>query len=236
MTAGILILLDKDGVCVEVKSPTNRAWLLQEEILKDKKIFQFISPASKCEFYLNFRNVLLNNTTSCENYGMVLQGQTSFLTCTMQCYKGMVLCQCKDATQKCLEMNNTHKRNKDLLEILKDSMIGTWTYYSEIGILRYVGHGGVMKHDGVIDLNLDTYRSFILLEDRDIFDEWFLKNKNGEVGDSVKFRIRFDDKIYYMKARTLSFEKCGNGNYIAEGYSQNVSDIQKSKYNIDLGI
>ena len=234
MTAGILILLDKDGVCVEVKSPTNRAWLLQEEILKDKKIFQFISPASKCEFYLNFRNVLLNNTTSCENYGMVLQGQTSFFACTMQCYKGMVLCQCKDATQKCLEMNNTHKRNKDLLEILKDSMIGTWTYYSEIGILRYVGHGGVMKHDGVIDLNLDTYRSFILLEDRDIFDEWFLKNKNGEVGDSVKFRIRFDDKIYYMKARTLSFEKCGNGNYIAEGYSQNVSDIQKSKYNIDL--
>ena len=41
MTAGILLMLDSDGVCVEVKSPTNRAWLLQKDILKDKKIFQF---------------------------------------------------------------------------------------------------------------------------------------------------------------------------------------------------
>lgn len=234
MTAGILLLLDKNGVCVEVKSPTNRAWFLHEDILKDKKIFQFISSTSLCEFYLNFRNVLINNAISSQNYGMVLRGQTCYFTCTMQCYNGMVLCQCKDATQKCLEEKDLAKRNKDLFEILQDAMIGTWTYYSEIDIIRYVGHGGVMKHDGVIDLNLPTYRSYVLPEDRDIFDEWFVKNKRGDIGDSVNFRIRFDDKIYYMKARTLTYEKYGNKNYIAEGYAHNVTDIQKSRNDINL--
>lgn len=234
MTAGILILLDKDGVCVEVKSPMSRAWLLQEKILMGKKLFQFVSPSSLCEFYLNFRNVLINNTISSQVYGMVLKGQTCFFTCTMQSYNGMVLCQCKDATQKCLEQKELAKRNKDLVEILRDAKIGTWTYYSEINVIRYVGHGGVMKHDGVIDLNFSTYRSYVLPDDREIFDEWFVKNKNGEIGESVNFRIRFGDKIYYMKARTLTYEKLGNGNYIAEGYSHNVTDIQKSRNDINL--
>ena len=234
MTAGILLMLNSDGVCVEIKSPTNRAWLLQKDILKDKKIFQFIAPASKCEFYLNFQNVLMNNVTSSQNYGMVLQGQMCYFTCTMQCYKGMVLCQCKDSTQKSLEQNDLAKRNRDLFEILQDAMIGTWTYYSEIDTLRYVGHGGVMKHDGVIDINLPTYRSYVLPEDRGIFDEWFVKNRSGEIGEAVNFRIRFGDKIYYMKARTLSFEKIDNKSFRAEGYAHNVTDIQKSRNDINL--
>lgn len=234
MTAGILILLDNDGVCVEVKSPMNRAWLLQNEILKGEKLFQFISPSSLCEFYLNFRNVLVNNTISTQNYGMVLRGQTCYFTCTMQCYGGMVLCQCKDATQNCLQQKDLAKRNKDLVEILRDAMIGTWTYYSEINVLRYVGQGGVMKHDGTIDINLNTYRSYVLPDDRGIFDEWFNKNRKGEIGETVNFRIRFGDKIFYMKARTLSYEKIGNDNYIAEGYSHNVTDIQKSRNDINV--
>lgn len=234
ITAGILILLDNDGVCVEVKSPMNRAWLLQNEILKGEKLFQFISPSSLCEFYLNFRNVLVNNTISTQNYGMVLRGQTCYFTCTMQCYEGMVLCQCKDATQNCLQQKDLAKRNKDLVEILRDAMIGTWTYYSEINVLRYVGQGGVMKHDGTIDINLNTYRSYVLPDDRGIFDEWFNKNRKGEIGETVNFRIRFGDKIFYMKARTLSYEKIGNDNYIAEGYSHNVTDIQKSRNDINV--
>ena len=234
ITAGILILLDNDGVCVEVKSPMNRAWLLQNEILKGEKLFQFISPSSLCEFYLNFRNVLVNNTISTQNYGMVLRGQTCYFTCTMQCYGGMVLCQCKDATQNCLQQKDLAKRNKDLVEILRDAMIGTWTYYSEINVLRYVGQGGVMKHDGTIDINLNTYRSYVLPDDRGIFDEWFNKNRKGEIGETVNFRIRFGDKIFYMKARTLSYEKIGNDNYIAEGYSHNVTDIQKSRNDINV--
>ena len=234
MTAGILILIDTDGVCVEIKSPTNRAWLLQEDILIGKRIFQFISPSSLCEFYLNFRNTLSNHTISTQNYGMVLRGQICYFNCTMQCYNGMVLCQCKEATQNCLQQKDLAKRNKDLLEILKDAMIGTWTYYSEINTLRYVGHGGVMKHDGTIDINLSTYRSYVLPDDRSIFDEWFVNNKNGKIGETVHFRIRFGDKIYYMKARTLNYEKLGNGGYIAEGYSHNVTDIQKSRNDINL--
>lgn len=235
MTAGIFLLLDQEGICREVKLPKSYAWFIQEDHLKGKRLHQFILPSSSIEFQTNFQNVLNNNIISSEDYGIVLMGQTYYFTLTMQRYnKQLVLCQIKDTTQKRLEQKEFAKRDKDLIVVLQDAMIGTWTYYSEFNILRYVGHGGVMKHDGIIDINLSTYRSYVLPEDQDIFDEWFVKNKNGVIGEIVHFRIRFGENIYYMKARTLNYEKLENGHYIAEGYSHNVTDIQKSRNDINL--
>lgn len=235
MTAGIFLLLDQEGICREVKLPKSYAWFIQEDHLKGKRLHQFILPSSSSEFQTNFQNVLNNNIISSEDYGIVLMGQTYYFTLTLQRYnKQLVLCQIKDTTQKRLEQKEFAKRDKDLIVVLQDAMIGTWTYYSEFNILRYVGHGGVMKHDGIIDINLSTYRSYVLPEDQDIFDEWFVKNKNGVIGEIVHFRIRFGENIYYMKARTLNYEKLENGHYIAEGYSHNVTDIQKSRNDINL--
>lgn len=235
MTAGIFLLLDQEGICREVKLPKSYAWFIQEDHLKGKRLHQFILPSSSIEFQTNFQNVLNNNIISSEDYGIVLMGQTYYFTLTMQHYnKQLVLCQIKDTTQKRLEQKEFAKRDKDLIVVLQDAMIGTWTYYSEFNILRYVGHGGVMKHDGIIDINLSTYRSYVLPEDQDIFDEWFVKNKNGVIGEIVHFRIRFGENIYYMKARTLNYEKLENGHYIAKGYSHNVTDIQKSRNDINL--
>lgn len=235
MTAGIFLLLDQEGICREVKLPKSYAWFIQEDHLKGKRLHQFILPSSSIEFQTNFQNVLNNNIISSEDYGIVLMGQTFYFTLTMQRYNNqLVLCQIKDTTQKRLEQKEFAKRDKDLIVVLQDAMIGTWTYYSEFNILRYVGHGGVMKHDGIIDINLSTYRSYVLPEDQDIFDEWFVKNKNGVIGEIVHFRIRFGENIYYMKARTLNYEKLENGHYIAEGYSHNVTDIQKSRNDINL--
>lgn len=235
MTAGIFLLLDQEGICREVKLPKSYAWFIQEGHLKGKRLHQFILPSSSIEFQTNFQNVLNNNIISSEDYGIVLMGQTYYFTLTMQRYNNqLVLCQIKDTTQKRLEQKEFAKRDKDLIVVLQDAMIGTWTYYSEFNILRYVGHGGVMKHDGIIDINLSTYRSYVLPEDQDIFDEWFVKNKNGVIGEIVHFRIRFGENIYYMKARTLNYEKLENGHYIAEGYSHNVTDIQKSRNDINL--
>ena len=234
MTAGIFLLLDKEGVCREVKLPKSYAWFLQEDQLKGKRLHQFILLSSSIEFQTNFQNVLNNNIISSEDYGIVLMGQNFYFTITMQRYNNLVLCQIKDTTQKRLEQKEFAKRDKDLATVLQDAMIGTWTYYSEFNILRYVGHGGVMKHDGIIDINLSTYRSYVLSDDQEIFDDWFVNNKNGVIGEIVNFRIRFGENIYYMKARTLNYEKLENGHYIAEGYSHNITDIQKSRNDINL--
>ena len=234
MTAGILFLLDEKGVCIDVKSQSKRAWFLQEDILKGKNLLMYMPPSTLREFYPNFKKVLAKNIVSSQNYEMLLRGQTYYFTCTMQPYNGMVLCQCRDTTQKSLEQIELIKRNKEMTEIQEIAMIGTWVYNSEITVLRYTGHGGVMKHNGVIDLDLATYSSYVLPDDRKNFNEWIVKNKNGEIGETVNFRIRFDDKIYYMKARTLSYEYLDNGAFIAEGYAHNVTDIQKSRNDVNM--
>lgn len=234
MTAGILFLLDEKGVCIDIKSPTQQVWFLQADILKDKNLLMFMPPSTLREFYPNFKKVLTQHIVSSQNYEMLLRGQTYYFTCTMQPYNGMVLCQCRDTTQKSLEQIELIKRNKEMTEIQEIAMIGTWVYNSEINVLRYTGHGGVMQHNGVIDLDLTTYSSYVLPDDRKNFNEWIVKNKHGEIGETVNFRIRFDNKIFYMKARTLSYEYLENGGFIAEGYAHNVTDIQKSRNDVNM--
>ena len=234
ITAGILVLLDHEGVCLEVKCPSNLAWSLQEESLKGKKIFQFLSHTSQCEFYLNYRKALVNNLESTCIYELNFGRQASSFNCTMMNYRGIVLCQFKESTQHCIEMQEVYKKYNDLLEIIRDSMIGTWSYFSEINIIRFAGHGGNMKHNGVMDMDINIYRSFVMPEDLEAFDEWFNKNKRGEIGEAVGYRLRFGENVHYMKVRTISLDKFGEGKFIAEGYSQDMTDIQRNRNDINL--
>lgn len=234
MTAGVLILLDKEGICVDIMLPKNTLWYLQKDILIGKKLFQFFPPSTFKEFYPNFKEVVNNGIISTQNYELRLGETTLYFTCTMQPYNDKVLCQCRDTTKRSIEQIELAKRNKEMTIIQQISMIGTWVYNSKLNVLRYTGHGGVMEHDGVIDLDLSTYSSYVLPDDRKSFNEWIVKNKNGIIGETVNFRIRFNDKIYYMKALTLNYEKLDDGGFIAEGYAHNVTDIQKSRNDINL--
>ena len=234
MTAGTLLLFDKNAVCVDIMSPNGSAWFLQEDTLKGKNLFKLIPPSTYKEIAPNFKNVLEKGIISSQNYEMMLRGQTYYFNCTMQPYKDMVLCQYRDTTQKSLEQKELAKRNKEMTEIQEIAMIGRWVYNSELKYLRYTGHGGVMEHNGIIDLDLATYSSYVLPDDRKDFNAWCINNMQGNIGEPVNFRIRFNDKIFYMKARTLNYEELPNGGFIAEGYAHNVTEIQQSRNDINL--
>lgn len=234
MTAGILFLLDKEGTCIDIMSSKNNVWFLQENVLKGRNLLRLLPPSTFKEFYPNFQEVLANGIISSQNYEMMLRNQTYYFNCTMQRYNDMVLCQYRDTTKRSIEQKELAKRNKEMTEIQQIAMIGTWVYNSKINTLRYTGHGGVMEHDGVIDLDLTTYSSYVLPDDRKRFNEWIVKNKRGEIGETVNFRIRYNDKIFYMQARALNYEKLDKDEFISEGYAHNVTDIQKSRNDINL--
>ena len=234
MTAGTLLLLDKNAVCIDIMSPNDSAWFLQEDTLKGKNLFKLIPPSTYKEIAPNFKEVLEKGIISSQNYEMMLRGQTYYFNFTMQPYKDMVLCQYRDTTQKSLEQKELAKRNKEMTEIQEIAMIGRWVYNSDLKYLRYTGHGGVMEHDGIIDLDLATYSSYVLPDDRKDFNAWCLENMQGNIGETINFRIRFNDKVFYMKARTLNYEKLSNGVFIAEGYAHNVTEIQQSRNDINL--
>ena len=234
MTAGTLLLLDKNAVCIDIMSPNDSAWFLQEDTLKGKNLFKLIPPSTYKEIAPNFKEVLEKGIISSQNYEMMLRGQTYYFNFTMQPYNDMVLCQYRDTTQKSLEQKELAKRNKEMTEIQEIAMIGRWVYNSDLKYLRYTGHGGVMEHDGIIDLDLATYSSYVLPDDRKDFNAWCLENMQGNIGETINFRIRFNNKVFYMKARTLNYEKLSNGGFIAEGYAHNVTEIQQSRNDINL--
>ena len=234
MTAGTLLLLDKNAVCIDIMSPNDSAWFLQEDTLKGKNLFKLVPPSTYKEIAPNFKEVLEKGIISSQNYEMMLRGQTYYFNFTMQPYNDMVLCQYRDTTQKSLEQKELAKRNKEMTEIQEIAMIGRWVYNSDLKYLRYTGHGGVMEHDGIIDLDLATYSSYVLPDDRKDFNAWCLENMQGNIGETINFRIRFNNKVFYMKARTLNYEKLSNGGFIAEGYAHNVTEIQQSRNDINL--
>lgn len=234
MTAGTLLLLDKDGVCVDYMPSKNAVWFFQENVWKGGNIFEFLPLSTYVEFYSNIQDVCNNHLISTHNYEVVLNGRTFYFNCTMQPYGEWVLCECRDTTQRSLEHLKLERRNKELSEIQQIAMIGSWVFNSKTNTIRYTGHGGVMEHEGVIDLNLDTYSSYVLPDDRKNFTEWIIQNMRGNISEPVNFRIRFNDKIFYMKARTLGYERMADGSFIAEGYAHNVTDIQKSRNDINL--
>ena len=234
MTAGTLLLLDKNAVCIDIMSPNDSAWFLQEDTLKGENLFKLIPPSTYKEIAPNFKEVLEKGIISSQNYEMMLRGQTYYFNFTMQPYNDMVLCQYRDTTQKSLEQKELAKRNKEMTEIQEIAMIGRWVYNSDLKYLRYTGHGGVMEHDGIIDLDLATYSSYVLPDDRKDFNAWCLENMQGNIGETINFRIRFNNKVFYMKARTLNYEKLSNGGFIAEGYAHNVTEIQQSRNDINL--
>ena len=71
-------------------------------------------------------------------------------------------------------------------------------------------------------------------EDLETFDEWYNKSKKGEIGEAVSYRLRFGENVHYMKFRTISLDKFGEGKFIAEGYSQDMTDIQRNRNDINL--
>ena len=152
MTAGVLILLDKEGICVDIMLPKNTLWYLQKDILIGKKLFQFFPPSTFKEFYPNFKEVINNGIISTQNYELRLGETTLYFTCTMQPYNDKVLCQCRDTTKRSIEQIELAKRNKEMTIIQQISMIGTWVYNSKLNVLRYTGKFAYRKEGKVIYL------------------------------------------------------------------------------------
>ena len=67
MTAGKLLLFDKNAVCVDIMSPNGSAWFLQEDTLKGKNLFKLIPPSTYKEIAPNFQNVLEKGIISSQN-------------------------------------------------------------------------------------------------------------------------------------------------------------------------
>ena len=234
LTSDTMILLDKDGICVDIAVYNVDLWFMKEENLLGKNILQLMPVPTYHQLYPEFQKVLTRKIRSVRNYEMTLGNQTYFFKCIMYPYDGMVLCQYRDITERSQRKLELEKRNHELNEIQKAALIGRWRYDSERACFYYIGHTGVMCTEEEQVIHLDTYTTHILPEDREVFMGWLERNLKGNTEESVDYRIHFRQKIFYIRLKTFNREMSKDGHAILEGYIQNITDIQQRRNDINL--
>lgn len=234
LTSDTIILLDSNGVCVDIAINNVDLWFMKEERLLGKNIFQLIPQSTYQQVYPDFKRVMMEKVRSINNYEMTLRETTYFFKCIMYPFDGMVLCQYRDITERSQRKLELEKKNYELNEIQKAALIGRWRYDSEQSALNYVGHTGIMCSEDEQSISLDNYKQQILPEDRDSFSSWLERNLNGDTDDSIDYRIHHNNQIFYIRLKTFARERHKDGNTTLEGYIQNITDIQQRRNDITL--
>lgn len=234
MVSDTLILMDKDGVCVDMAVHNVDLWFMNEERLLGKNLLNLLPPVTYSEFYPEFKKVLLRRTKSVRNYELMLRDDTYFFKCIMQPYGDLVLCQYRDITERSQRKLELERRNRELYEIQKAAFIGRWVFDTATREFGYAGHTGIMCKTDEQAIPLDAYLNLILPEDRNTFENWLGDNLKGNMENTVDYRILYNKDVHYIRLKTFSRERDKDGNISLEGYIQNITDIQKSRNDINL--
>ena len=234
MVSDTLILMDKDGVCVDMAVHNVDLWFMNEERLLGKNLLNLLPPVTYSEFYPEFKKVLLRRTKSVRNYELMLRDDTYFFKCIMQPYGDLVLCQYRDITERSQRKLELERRNRELYEIQKAALIGRWIYDTSTKEFGYTGQTGIMCTEEEQNIPLSDYLNLILPEDRESFSNWLTQNVKGNIEESIDYRISLDKKVFYIRLKAFTRERYKDGNVTLEGYIQNITDIQQRRNDINL--
>lgn len=234
LTSDTMILLDRNGICVDIAVHNADLWFLKENQLLGRNILQLLPSVTYRQVYPEFKKVLAYKEVSARNYELTIGSETYFFKCIMRPYEDMVLCQYRDITERSQRKRELEKRNHELNEIQKAALIGRWKYNSGRQCFYYTGHSRVMCTEEEQEIPVQDYIMYILPEDREIFGKWLAQNLQGNTENSIDYRIRFKKRIFYIRLKTFSHEILPDGTGILEGYIQNITDIQQRRNDITL--
>lgn len=119
LTSDTMILLDKDGTCVDIAVHNVDLWFLKEDKLLGKNILRMLPTVTYNQVYPKFQKVWKRKVRSTRNYELVIGNKTYFFKCIMYPYEDMILCQYHDITERSQRKLELEKRNHELNEIQK---------------------------------------------------------------------------------------------------------------------
>ena len=233
LTADTMILVSKEGLCVDVKTKSDLCFL-QEDYLLGKDIFSLLPLHTRRKITPNFMHVLKEQKSISKNYKLELKGEVYYFKCIMYPYDDMVLCQYRDITARSNVKLQLERTNHELKEIQKAALIGQWKYNSEEGIFYYNGFTKIFCTDKPQSIPIDKYMDYIVEEDKEVFCQWLYKNEEEFNEDSIGYRIYYENTIFYLRIQTCLRELRPNGSVYLEGYIQNVTDIQRHRNDINI--
>lgn len=234
LTSDTLILVDKNGTCLDI-DPHSDLWFLQEDRLLGKNLFNLLPDHTFQKLLPDFRRVTQQGITVNRNYRLPLEGgETYYFKCIMQPYDGdKVLCQYRDITARSNVKLQLERTNYELKEIQKAAQIGQWKYSSRERTFYYRGYNGIVCTEEERSINFQDYYETILSEDLPAVNTWMEANRRELLKEYIEYRILLEGQVYYMHQQCYLRNEEEDGNIVLEGYIQNITDIQRKRNDIN---
>ena len=234
LTSDTLILVDKNGTCLDI-DPHSDLWFLQEDRLLGKNLFNLLPDHTFQKLLPDFRRVTQQGITVNRNYRLPLEGgETYYFKCIMQPYDGdKVLCQYRDITARSNVKLQLERTNYELKEIQKAAQIGQWKYSSRERTFYYRGYNGIVCTEEERSINFQDYYETILSEDLPAVNTWKEANRRELLKEYIEYRILLEGQVYYMRQQCYLRNEEEDGNIVLEGYIQNITDIQRKRNDIN---
>ena len=234
LTSDTLILVDKNGTCLDI-DPHSDLWFLQEDRLLGKNLFNLLPDHTFQKLLPDFRRVTQQGITVDRNYRLPLEGgETYYFKCIMQPYDGdKVLCQYRDITARSNVKLQLERTNYELKEIQKAAQIGQWKYSSRERTFYYRGYNGIVCTEEERSINFQDYYETILSEDLPAVNTWMEANRRELLKEYIEYRILLEGQVYYMRQQCYLRNEEEDGNIVLEGYIQNITDIQRKRNDIN---
>lgn len=234
LTSDTLILVDKNGTCLDI-DPHSDLWFLQEDRLLGKNLFNLLPDHTFQKQLPDFRRVTQQGITVNRNYRLPLEGgETYYFKCIMQPYDGdKVLCQYRDITARSNVKLQLERTNYELKEIQKAAQIGQWKYSSRERTFYYRGYNGIVCTEEERSINFQDYYEIILSEDLPAVNTWMEANRRELLKEYIEYRILLEGQVYYMRQQCYLRNEEEDGNIVLEGYIQNITDIQRKRNDIN---
>ena len=234
LTSDTLILVDKNGTCLDI-DPHSDLWFLQEDRLLGKNLFNLLPDHTFQKLLPDFRRVTQQGITVNRNYRLPLEGgETYYFKCIMQPYDGdKVLCQYRDITARSNVKLQLERTNYELKEIQKAAQIGQWKYSSRERTFYYRGYNGFVCTEEERSINFQDYYETILSEDLPAVNTWMEANRRELLKEYIEYRILLEGQVYYMRQQCYLRNEEEDGNIVLEGYIQNITDIQRKRNDIN---
>ena len=234
LTSDTLILVDKNGTCLDI-DPHSDLWFLQEDRLLGKNLFNLLPDHTFQKLLPDFRRVTQQGITVNRNYRLPLEGgETYYFKCIMQPYDGdKVLCQYRDITARSNVKLQLERTNYELKEIQKAAQIGQWKYSSREKTFYYRGYNGIVCTEEERSINFQDYYETILSEDLPAVNTWMEANRRELLKEYIEYRILLEGQVYYMRQQCYLRNEEEDRNIVLEGYIQNITDIQRKRNDIN---
>jgi signal transduction histidine kinase len=236
LTADTMFLLRRDGLCVDLEIHTDRWFMQDSSYFLGKNIFKQIPGPTSEELQRNFRKIQQPGDRSEDNYDIQVAGKQYYFKAMLSWYDEQhILCQYRDITQRRLLQQRIEIINHKLQEVEKVAKIGHWLYNHRTNLLQYASFpSGQNENTEPRSILLENFMAMVHQDDRTPIFNYLSGGKASLDKEFLDYQMALNGKDLYFRIKIIDFYLDEEGDNIAEGYIQNITDIKERQQELEM--